>query len=69
MFSSEKSKYTAKMTKEILYNSVSQCIIKIIETKHIPVKIFLFGCLVATSSIGSYMIISSIMDFFKYEVI
>jgi hypothetical protein len=56
------------LLKEVLYNSLAQAIIKIIQTPHLAIKLFLVVCVVSSSSLASYLVIESIMQFFTYGV-
>jgi hypothetical protein len=53
--------------KENLYNSLAQAIIKIIQTPHIILKIFLCIFSLASTSLASYLVIQSIVTYFMYE--
>ena len=68
-FSSEKAKYIETMMKEVLYNSLAQACIKIYQTKHFKLKIFLFISIIVLNCLASYMVIQSIRSYFDYEVI
>ena len=56
------------LLKEVLYNSLAQAIIKIIQTHHLAIKLFLVLCVVCSSSLASYLVIESIMQNFTYGV-
>ena len=57
-----------KLLKEILYNSLSQAIIKIIFTRHAILRIFLFFCVLLSTCLTSFLIIKSMMTYLKYGV-
>ena len=57
------------LLKEILYNSLSQAIIKIFSTPNKQLKIILFTFVLISSSMASYLVISSVMAFLDYGVI
>ena len=54
--------------KEVLYNSFSQAILKIILTPHILLKIFLLVFVLASTSLASILVIGSFMEYFAYKV-
>ena len=56
------------LLKEVLYNSLAQAMIKIIQTPHLAIKLFLIVCVVSSSSLASYLVIESIMQYFTYGV-
>ena len=57
------------LLKEILYNSLSQAIIKIFSTPNKLLKIILFTFVLTSSSMASYLVISSVMAYLDYGVI
>ena len=55
--------------KEILYNSLSQAIIKIIFTpQHYILRMFLLTFVLSSSSLSSYLVIKSFIDYFNFRV-
>jgi len=56
------------LIKETLYNSTAQAIITIIETRNIPLKCFLFICVILSSGLCSYLIIELIMGYLTFDV-
>ena len=56
------------LVKEIMYNSLAQAIIKIVQTPHVTLKLVLTICVALTSSTASYLIIKSVLSYFAYEV-
>ena len=56
------------LLKEILYNSLSQAIIRIFQTPHKIHRTFLLCCVILTSGLSAYLFIRSLTDYFKYEV-
>jgi hypothetical protein len=56
------------LLKEVLYNSFSQAILKLLQTPHVILKVILFLFVLITFGITSYLVIESIMDYFSYEV-
>ena len=67
--SDQKAKYIETMMKEVLYNSLAQACIKIYQTKHFKLKVFLFISITVLNCLASYMVIQSIRSYFDYEVI
>ena len=61
-------KHLKSLLKERLYNSVSQSLVKIFETPHFAIKIYLFVCVIASSGLSSYLVIEAFIDFFSYGV-
>jgi hypothetical protein len=57
------------LLKESLYNSLAQAIVKILQTPHFTLKIFLSLFVLGTSGLASYLVIKSILDYFAYQVI
>ena len=56
------------LIKEALYNSLSQSIIKPIETPYIFLKTFLFVCIIATTGLCSCLIVELALSFLSYGV-
>jgi hypothetical protein len=56
------------LTKEILYNSLAQAVIAIILTPHFLIKLLLTVCVLSSTSLASYLVIQSIMEYFTYGV-
>jgi hypothetical protein len=54
--------------KEVLYNSLAQAILKIIQTPHVILKVFLLTFSICSSGLTSYLVIKSIMAYFSYSV-
>ena len=65
----EKLKYIETMMKEVLYNSLAQACIKIYQTKHFKLKIFLLMSIIILNCLAFYMVVQSIRSYFDYEVI
>lgn len=63
--SNEKMK---NLLKEVLYNSLSQAIIKIILTPHLILKLFLITFVLVTISYSSYLVVQSIRNYLNYGV-
>ena len=57
------------LIKDILYNSLAQAFIRIFQTSHLVVKLFLFLVIISTSSLASFFIIGSILSYLNYEVV
>ena len=57
------------LIKETLYNSIAQAILRIIQSHHIVLRLFLLVCVVLTSALSSYLVIESVMSYFRYDVI
>ena len=57
-----------QLVKEVLYNSLAQAIIKIVQTPHVTLKLALTICVTLTSSAASYLIMKSVLSYFAYEV-
>ena len=57
-----------QLVKDILYNSLAQAIIKILQTPHASLKLVLFVCVALSSSLASYLIIKSVLSYFAYDV-
>ena len=55
--------------KEVLNNSISQAIIRIIHTPYVGLKIFLIVFIITSSSLTSYLVIQSITSYLYYKVI
>jgi hypothetical protein len=53
----------------VLYNSLAQAIIKIIQTPHWILKLFLFIFVIVSSGLASYMVINSILTYLSYNVV
>jgi len=56
------------LSKEILYNSMAQAILNIIDTPYLILKIFLFICVLTSSAFSAYLVIQSFLAYFAYEV-
>ena len=56
------------LTKEVLYNSLAQAIIKLIHTPYIALKVFLFIFVLSALGVCSFLVIQSILNFFSYQV-
>jgi acid-sensing ion channel 2 len=56
------------LIKETLYNSAAQAIIKIIETPYYTLKIFLFMCVIASTSLCSFLIVELLLGYLSYGV-
>ena len=52
------------LLKESLYNSLAQAIVKILQTPHFTLKLFLSLFVLGTSGLASYLVIKSILDYF-----
>ena len=65
----DKNKYTVKhLSKDILYNSLAQAVIKIIDTPYLVIKLCLTSFLVCTSGLASYLVTEAIFNFLDFEV-
>lgn len=56
------------LLKEVLYNSLSQAIIKIFQTPYIALKVFLIIFVLISSGITSYLVVESCIEYFSYGV-
>ena len=56
------------LLKGVLNNSWSQAILKIFLTRNVTLKIFLFLFVIFSSGLASFLVIQSIMTYFRYEV-
>jgi hypothetical protein len=56
------------LAKEILYNSIAQAILKIIDTPFIALKIFLFIFVLTSTACSAYLVVQSFLAYFAYEV-
>jgi hypothetical protein len=65
---SDFSNKVKELTKETLYNSLAQAIIKIPETPHIFLKVFLFIFVCIACGLASFLIIQSISEYLSYQV-
>ena len=63
-----RNEQTILLVKDILYNSLAQAIIKIIQTPHLILKLVLSIFVVLASGLASYLIIKSVVSYFAYEV-
>jgi hypothetical protein len=66
--SEKKNESILGLLKEILYNSLAQAIIKLILTPNYTLKIFLVIFVAASSGYSSFLVIQSIMEYFRYDV-
>ena len=57
-----------KLLKEVLYNSLAQTIIRIIQTPYLFLKVFLTIFVLTTTGLASYLVIHSIVDYLTYGV-
>jgi hypothetical protein len=57
------------LAKEILYNSIAQAILKIIDTPFIVLKIFLFIFVLISTAFSAYLVVQSFFAYFAYEVV
>jgi hypothetical protein len=64
-----KSDLIKSLVKEGLYNSLAQAIIKILQTSHFVLKVFLFVFVFSSSGFAAYMVIRAFGEFFSYQVI
>ena len=63
-----KSEAIKALLKEVLCNSLAQATIKIFQTPHLLLKIFLFVSIIFLSVFASYLVIESILTYFSYGV-
>ena len=56
------------LLKEVLYNSLAQAILKLIMTPFITLKIFLFFSILISTSLASYLVIESIINYLSFGV-
>jgi hypothetical protein len=61
-------KIITSLVQNVLYNSFSQAIIRIIITPYLMLKLFLITCVLCSSGLASYLVIKSIMSYLSYEV-
>ena len=54
--------------KEILYNSTAQAIIRMCQTRHSIMRLFLVTCLSLAIALSSYLVSMTLSSYFKYEV-
>ncbi len=64
----KKSNSIKTLLKENLYNSVCQAIIRIFQTRHFVIKLFLIIITTSTSVVCSFLIVKVMIAFFAYEV-
>ena len=58
-----------QLLKEVLYNSIAQAILKIIWSPNKVIKVFLTASVLVSSGLSGFLVIQSILSYFKYEVI
>ena len=56
------------MAKDILYNSTAQALIKITQTQHVTIKIFLILCLTLAAGFSAYLVSMTLSSYYNYEV-
>ena len=61
--------HAKELIKEILYNSLAQALIKLLQTPHKILKVILFVFVMLTSSMCSYLILESVASFLNYDVV
>jgi hypothetical protein len=57
------------LLKEILYNSLCQAVIRLVQSPHLPLKLFLFIFIGLSNVLAAYYIIGSILSFLSFEVV
>ena len=62
-------KLNLNFIKEVLYNSLAQAIVKIVQTPHLFIKILLLMFVSTAIASASYMVLESIMSYFSFHVI
>ena len=55
--------------KDILYNSLAQAIVKLFKKSHFSLKLILLLFILSSISLASFMVISTIIDYYSYDVI
>ena len=55
--------------KEVLYNSLAQAILKIFQTPHILLKVFLVVFVIVANGLCAYLILQAVLNFLSFEVI
>jgi hypothetical protein len=63
-----KVKRFKKLLKNTLYNSAAQAIIKLFETPHASLKVFLFICVIIPTGLCSFLIIKLVLNYLNYDV-
>ena len=66
---SQKSEQIKLLLGTVLYNSFAQAIIKIFQTSHWPLKLFLFLFVCLSSCLAAFMVISSTLTYLSFNVI
>ena len=56
------------LLKEVLYNSIAQAIIKIAQTPHKTLKVFLLVSVCASTGVCSFLVIKTLLAYFSYGV-
>ena len=56
------------LIKEVLYNSLAQAIIKIFQTPHITLKLFLATFVLVSTGLASFLVIQSFLEYFSFGV-
>ena len=57
-----------QLLKEVLYNSLAQATIRIFASKHLILRVYLFFFVIVTTSLASYMVLSTVLSYLSYEV-
>ena len=63
-----KKNLLSNLIQEVLYNSLAQATLRIIQTPHTLLKIFLFACILTSLSFASYMVVKSVLIYFSFDV-
>ena len=56
------------LTKELLYNSMAQAIIKLFQTPHVVLKLLLMVFVLTAGSMSAYLVVHSILTYLSFDV-
>jgi hypothetical protein len=69
MINNKANKAISKLVQDLLYNSLAQTLVRIFQTKHLVIKIYLAFVTILLASFAAYLTVESILSYMNYEVI
>jgi hypothetical protein len=69
MINNKANKAISKLVQDLLYNSLAQTLVRIFQTKHLVIKIYLAFVTILLASFAAYLTVESILSYLTFEVI
>ena len=63
------SKNVSKLVQDLLYNSLAQAYIRMFQTKHFVIKVYIMFVYISLVGLAAYLTVESILSYLNYEVI